>query len=117
LILKKILLVDDEPHILRVMKMSLERAGFDVLTAKNGVEGLASVHEYQPDAMVLDIDMPKMNGKELCIKIHDALPNHQIPIFIATSRAEDEFRDWIAPFPMVSFLEKPLSLRALVLRL
>lgn len=111
---KKILLVDDEAHVLRVMKISLERAGFEVLTAKNGVDGLASTHEHRPDVMIVDIDMPKMNGKELCLKIHAELPNLRIPIFIATSRAEDEFRDWIDSFPMVSFLEKPLSLRNLV---
>ena len=114
---KKILLVADEPHILRIMKLSIERAGFEVITAKNGVEGLACVYEQQPDAMIVDIEMPKMNGKEMCLKIHDEFPAHQIPIFIATSRAEDGFREWTDALPMVEFLEKPVSLRELTNKL
>jgi len=111
---KKILLIDDEPHVLRIMKMSLLREGYQVITAKNGLEGLATVHEQQPDAIVVDIEMPKMNGRQMCEQLHVDLPDHQIPIFIATSRAEDEFRSWTHAYPMIKFMEKPISLRTLI---
>ncbi len=114
---KKILLVDDEPHVIRIMKMSIEREGFSVLTAKNGAEGLACVHEQHPDAIVVDIEMPKMNGRQMCEQLHKDFPDHQIPIFIATSRAEDEFRLWTHNYPLIRFMEKPVSLRSLINKL
>jgi CheY-like chemotaxis protein len=110
---KKILFVDDEPHVLRIMKMSVQREDFSVLTAKNGIEGLACIHEHHPDAIVVDIEMPKMNGRQMCEQLYKDIPDNQIPIFIATSRAEDEYRLWTHNYPLIRFMEKPISLRTL----
>ncbi|MCB0703680.1 MAG: response regulator transcription factor [Saprospiraceae bacterium] len=62
----KILVVDDEPDILEILKYNLEKEGFIVFTALNGEEGLATAHAEKPHLIILDIMMPKMDGVELC---------------------------------------------------
>ena len=109
-----ILLVDDEAHILRIMQMSLQRVGHEVITASDGAKGLEKFRQLQPDIMIADIDMPNMNGRDMCLAIYDEFPDNQCHIFISTSRAEDEFRSWTAPFKQIYFLEKPLSIRILL---
>lgn len=114
---KTVLLVDDEPHILRVMSMGLRREGYTVLTAKNGEEGLRSFAENNPDAMVADVDMPKMNGIEMCSAITQQFPEHQCKIFMSTSRAETELREWATECGGIHFMEKPVSMRTLTAEL
>lgn len=110
---KRILLVDDEPHIIRVMQMGLTRAGYDVVTARNGLEGLEKFRELQPDAMVADVDMPKMTGVEMCTTLHQESPDTSCKIFVSTSRAEAELRVWAKDTGGIQFLEKPISIRTL----
>ena len=110
---KKILLVDDEPHIIRVMQMGLQRAGYDVLTARNGLEGLEKFRDLQPDAMVADVDMPKMTGVQMCTQLHQEYPDTVCKIFVSTSRAESELRIWAKETGGIQFLEKPISIRTL----
>lgn len=113
----KILLVDDEPHVLRVMSMGLRRAGYDVSTAKNGEEGLRAFAANTPDAMVADVDMPKMNGIEMCTAISEQFENHNCKIFMSTSRAETELREWATECGGIYFMEKPISMRTLTAEL
>jgi len=115
--MKTVLVVDDEPHVRRVLQMTLQKNGYSVVTAANGKAGLEKVRESMPDAIVLDIEMPQMNGIEMCKAIHDEFPDSICNTFIASSRAEDEFRDWTSEYQTVTFLEKPLSVRSLVSRL
>ena len=63
---KKILIIDDEAYIRRVIELKLKKKGFHVLTAKNGEEGLSSFKIHQPDVVVTDIKMPVMDGKAFC---------------------------------------------------
>lgn len=114
---EKILLVDDEPHILRVMSMGLRRAGYEVTTAKNGAEGLKAFAANTPDAMVADVDMPKMNGIEMCTAIAEQFAGHDCKIFMSTSRAETELREWAANCGGIHFMEKPVSMRTLTAEL
>ncbi len=111
---KKILLVDDEPHIVRVMQMGLRRAGYTVEVARNGLEGLEKFRALQPDAMVVDVDMPKMNGVELCEALAEEYPAGLLNTFMSTSRAEAELRRWAENKRGIRFLEKPISMRILV---
>jgi CheY-like chemotaxis protein len=108
-----ILLVDDEPMILRVMRSALEKAGYQVDTATNGVDALARIEDSHPDILVTDIEMPRMTGKELCLHIQDAIPERAFPIFIATSLTSTEHRVWSRKIPNLIFLEKPISIRKL----
>ncbi len=113
----RILVVDDEPHVTRVTRMALERAGHEVVVAGNGEEALAALEAGAFEAMVTDITMPGMTGLELCERVRHQLELEAMPIFVVTSRVEDEFRNWARAFSRLEFVEKPLSLRRLVARL
>ncbi len=110
----RVLLVDDEPMVRRVLARALEQAGYRVDTRKNGQEALESIRGGEPDAMITDIEMPVMTGRELCEQIHQDFPDRRFPIFVATSLTSVEHRDWSDAIPNLSFLEKPVSARKLL---
>lgn len=111
------MVVDDEPHVRRVMQMTLQKNGYKVLLAHDGLAGLEMARAEMPDAIVLDIEMPRMNGIEMCKTLYQEFPDTSCKTFIASSRGEDQFRDWVEDYESVSFLEKPLSVRSLVEKL
>ncbi len=115
--MRSILVVDDEAFVTRVTKLCLERAGYDVSVASDGEEALRMLHEHRFDAVITDLMMPRMDGRELCRVIHEQLPGDELLIFVATSSSEQEHRDWARELPRMVFLEKPLSLRRLIARL
>ena len=111
---KRILVADDELHMLRVVKLFLERAGYKVDTASNGQEALDSILRRAPDVLVTDINMPRMTGRALCLELEKQLPQRKFRIIVMTSMTDREHRDWSAHMPNTLFIEKPLSMRALV---
>ncbi len=115
--MKKILLVDDEHYILRVMQLALSRHGYAVSTAINGVEGLQKYNDENPDAIIVDIDMPRMDGRELCSAILAENPHPACKIFISTGSALHGLRAWAAQFEQIMFMEKPISIRTVADRL
>lgn len=60
--MQKILLVDDEPQIIRILRTSLSSQGYSLSVAANGIEGMVAVRDWQPDLVIADISMPKMGG-------------------------------------------------------
>jgi len=104
--MKRILIVDDEPHITRVLKLYLERVGYAVDTAQNGRAALDDILKSAPDALMTDIQMPLMSGKQLCLALEEQLPQRTFPIFVMTSMTDREINN-------LEFLEKPLSMRAM----
>ena len=111
--MKYILLVDDEPMILRVMRTALEKVGFAVDTAADGIDALSKIQAGHPDILVTDIEMPRMTGRELCQKIQQTIPDREFPIFVSTSLTAIEHREWSRTIPNLVFLEKPISIRKL----
>jgi DNA-binding response OmpR family regulator len=111
--MKRILIVDDEPHMTHVLKLHLQRSGYEVETAPNGKVALESVLKSAPDVMVTDIQMPLMTGQELCLALEAQYPERTFPIFVMTSMTDREHREWTAQIKTLKFLEKPLSMRAL----
>jgi len=85
----KILVVDDEPPILRLMEFILAREGHQMLVAVNGEEALAQVAEHKPDLILLDIMMPRVDGYEVVRRLR-ADPDHaSIPIIMLSAKAQD----------------------------
>jgi CheY-like chemotaxis protein len=111
---KRILLVDDEPMVLRVLRLQLQNAGYEVDTAPNGMVALERIRESAPDVVITDIEMPKMSGEELCKALHVEFPDRTFPIFVATSLTGVRHREWALSLPHLHFLEKPLSARKLL---
>ncbi len=110
---KHVLIVDDEPHMTRVLKMQLERVGYAVTACPNGREALDAIRRSPPDVLITDIQMPIMTGQALCQAIHDEMPDRTFPIFVMTSMTDREHREWAAEIPSLQLLEKPLSMRVL----
>lgn len=83
---KRILIIEDYPHIVEVLKMRLEAAGYEVLVAYDGFKGLQLAQRERPDLIILDIMLPKMDGYKVCrfLKLNERYRN--IPIFVLTSR-------------------------------
>lgn len=115
--MKRILIVDDETNVTRVLTLMLERAGYAVATANDGEAALACLHAATPDALVTDIQMPRKNGRELVQAIHQRWPERRFPIFVMTSMTAREEREWVRALKRVEFIEKPVSPRQLICRL
>lgn len=85
---KKILIVDDEPDFVAVLKENLELEGYEIEIAYNGVEAIQKVKAGPPDAIVLDVMMPEMNGYEVCSELKNDDKYEDIPIVLLTAVAE-----------------------------
>jgi len=112
--MKRIMIVDDHAPVLRVLRLGLEEAGYEVTSASNGTECLLKLCDGLPHFLVTDIDMPRMTGKDLCVAIEKQFPDRLFPIVVLTSRTELEHRDWTSGISNLSFMEKPVSVRRLV---
>jgi two-component system alkaline phosphatase synthesis response regulator PhoP/two-component system response regulator VicR len=93
---KTILACDDEKHIVRLIQVNLERAGYTVLTAHDGKEGLEKVRSEKPDLVVLDVMMPMMDGFEVLRNLKGDPATRDIPVIMLTAKAQDAdvFRGW-----------------------
>lgn len=93
---KKILAVDDEKHIVRLVQVNLERAGYTVVTANDGKEALEKVAEENPDLVVLDVMMPYMDGFEVLQNLRRSPATRDIPVIMLTAKAQDAdvFKGW-----------------------
>ncbi len=111
---KRILVADDEPNMLRVLTLILQRAGFEVRTARDGREALESILETPPDVLVTDIQMPRMTGEQLCRELERQVPGRSFPIYVMTSMTDREHRCWLQGMRNTEFLEKPVSVRSLI---
>lgn len=93
---RKILAVDDEKHIVRLVQVNLERAGYEVVTANDGKEALQKVAEENPDLVVLDVMMPYMDGFEVLQNLRRNPSTRDIPVIMLTAKAQDAdvFKGW-----------------------
>lgn len=115
--LGKILLVDDEPDILLLLKYNLEKEKFLVRTASNGREGIEVAKDFMPDIIVLDVMMPEMDGIEACLELRELPELKNVLITFLTARGEDYSQ--IAGFESGAdgYITKPIKPRVLVSRL
>jgi CheY-like chemotaxis protein len=103
------LVVDDEAPVRRVLELKLKNGGYDVLLANNGEDALKIIESEKPDAVVTDINMPRMNGKELCEKTNDLKRERPFLTIIMTARIAPDEEKWIAGMRDTLFMEKPFS--------
>ncbi len=116
--MERILVVDDEPHVTRLVQQQLRREGYEVLTASHGLDALSKMESDGPfDAVITDYNMPKMDGRELCEAIRERYRGARIFIFLVTARLEQPLRSWAEGGPAIQFIEKPVSVRDLLARL
>jgi DNA-binding response OmpR family regulator len=111
-----VLVVDDEPDVVDLVRYHLHRAGFDVLIASNGPTGLSTATELIPDAIILDIMLPQMTGIEVCKALRSSNQTSIIPILMLTAKAELSERIASLELGIDDYITKPFSPRELVLR-
>ena len=112
----KILLVDDDPDILDAITMILESQGYQVVTARDGIEALANLKAEKPDLMILDLLMPKMDGFAVCKELQDPRwsKHKNMAILILTSVREEASRrryelETGLELDVDDYVEKPVS--------
>ena len=103
----KIMVVDDSITVRKVTGRLLERHGMDVETAKDGVDALAMLQDYHPDVMLLDIEMPRMDGFEVARHMRNSEQLNDIPIIIITSRTGEKHRRLAMDLGVKRYLGKP----------
>jgi CheY-like chemotaxis protein len=86
---KKVLLVDDSNTVLMMEKMILAKGPYDIVTARDGVEGVAKAKSERPDAILLDVMMPNLDGLSACAAIRAEPETAHIPIVMVTTRGEE----------------------------
>lgn len=86
---KKILVADDEPTLLQLVAFNLRLEGYEVITARNGVEAIEKTRGEGPDLVVLDVMMPKLNGFDVLKTLKNDPETHGIPVIILTALSED----------------------------
>ena len=110
---KKILVIDDEPKIVEICSDYLHASGFDVITAEDGLKGLALVRSQKPDLIVLDLMMPNMDGLDFCRSLRR---ESNIPIIMLTARIEEMDKLIGLELGADDYITKPFSPRELVAR-
>lgn len=110
---QKILVVDDEKNIVDILAFNLKREGYTVITAADGEEGLKSFEESNPDLILLDIMMPKLDGIQVCKSIRT---KSETPIIMLTARAEEVDKVLGLELGADDYVTKPFSVRELMAR-
>ncbi|MDA0328952.1 MAG: response regulator transcription factor [Gemmatimonadetes bacterium] len=113
----RILVVDDEPHIRRVLSAILGGQGYDVVMASDGAEGLGELGVAGADLVILDLMMPGANGLEILAKIRSDKALAATPVIILTAKGQDTDRDAALAGGANDFLTKPFSPKKLIARI
>jgi CheY-like chemotaxis protein len=106
---KHILAVDDEANVRRLVQMILQRAGYRVSTAADGIEALATVEKDRPDVVLADITMPRLDGIELLRRLKADEATAGIPVIILSAKSQDQDFFEAERSGAVTYLPKPFS--------
>jgi len=110
----KILVIDDEPQIVRALELLMQREGFEVRSAHDGVEALQAIAESPPDLILLDLMMPRMDGFELCQRIRATAEWKNMIIIILTAKGREIEREKGIALGADHYVTKPFSTREIV---
>src|SRR5262245_19554389 len=114
---KSVLVVDDEPDILELVRYNLEKEGFSVETVSSGAEGLERAKTARPDLMVLDLMLPGMSGLEVCRCLKQDSKTRELPIVMLTAKGEESDVVQGLELGADDYVIKPFSPRILIARL
>jgi len=107
--MKRILVVEDIEVQQKLIRSILDKRGYEVFTASDGVEGLKLARDLQPDLIVLDTMMPKMNGLSVCGLLKNSLGTKDIPVLILSARKTEEDERLYTQVKADAFLPKPID--------
>lgn len=109
----RILVVDDEPQLTRVLRTGLTSHGFDVRAAADGLAGFEVFSDWQPDLIITDLAMPNMDGLELCRRVRAI---SQVPIIILSAKGEEQTKVEALDIGADDFVTKPFGMDELLAR-
>ncbi len=109
----KILIVDDEPQIIRVLRTALSTQGYNVRIAANGIEGADIARDWLPDLVITDVSMPEMNGVELCRELR---ASSRVPIIVLSVRNNERMKIEALDAGADDYVTKPFSIQELQAR-
>jgi CheY-like chemotaxis protein len=112
--LKRILVADDEKNILLVIRVCLEKAGYEVITASDGLTALEKIQNEKPDLILLDILMPKMNGFLVFEALKDDPGTSSIPVVFITAKSEEKDIQKGCQLGAADYLIKPIKQEVLL---
>ena len=111
---KRILLVDDEPKMLNMVKRRLEANGYEVVTASDGQEGFDKAKAETPDLMILDLMLPKIDGYKICGLLKNDARYSKIPVIMFTARAQEADKKLGEEMGANAYITKPFEPDALL---
>lgn len=114
---KTVLIVDDEPDIVELLAYNLKKEGFHVLTAHNGRDAVQTAIEHLPDAIILDIMMPEMDGFEACLMLRANPQTASIPVLFLTAKSGEIDEILGLELGADDYIQKPISPRLLITRI
>ena len=114
---KKVLICDDEPHIVESLRYLVKREGYEVITAEDGEEGYSKAREILPDLVFLDVMMPKKSGFEVCRQLKMDERTKDIYVIILTARGEESDEKMAREAKANEYLTKPFSPKRLSARI
>ena len=112
--MRRILIVDDEAHILQVLNLKLKNAGYEVLTAMDGEDGFETARRELPDLIITDFSMPFLTGIEMCRELVKNESTARIPVIMLTARGYALDEDDLNCGNIRDMLSKPFSPRAVL---
>lgn len=105
----KVLAVDDDPVIQRLLQVNLEMEGFEVALASDGEEALEKVRSFHPDVVLLDVMMPKKDGWQVCAEMKSNADLEHIPVVFLSARAQDADIQKGADLGVAAYVTKPFD--------
>jgi CheY-like chemotaxis protein len=111
---RSVLIVDDEPGLARVLAIRMKAAGFEARTADGGVAGLESARSAPPDAIVLDVRMPDMDGFEVQARLKADPALRDVPVVFVSANVQDSARHAALAAGAFAYLSKPYDAREVV---
>ncbi|UQA54747.1 response regulator [Polyangium aurulentum] len=112
----RILVIEDEPALLKVLDYNFKHAGHEVLLAPSGEDGLRLARERRPDCILLDLNLPDVQGTEVCRSLQMSSETRDVPIVIVSARGDEVDRVVGFELGAIDYVVKPFSVRELLLR-
>lgn len=105
---KRILLIEDDPGTSRIISYALDQAGFEVVTAKDGIEGLSDVKNKAFDLLILDVMLPGLDGFQVCRELRTVHKNSSLPVLMLSAKTQEADRKMGIKVGANDYLTKPI---------